>query len=295
MPTPDTSVADYIIRDLETFEEAMEVRRIQRTIWQFDDPDIGLYPPLLLVARHNGGTVLGAFDPAGHMVGYVFGFLGREPGGPLKICSMNMGVLPEWRGRDIAKALKLAQRERALAAGLALITWTFDPLESRNAHLNLHTLGTFSRRYQANMYGQHFGALNAGLPSDRLLAEWWLDGPPAELCPSDATVEPGPPPAPVFEVAAGRVVARHEDLAAPRLWLEVPADIQSLKRTDIALALDWRLQVRQAFAAYFARGYVAGDFNIIRGAETRAGYLLTRGRETVAAGPIERARLTDAP
>ena len=107
----------FTIRNLQTYDEFLQVHRVQQTIWGFGEPGVGLYPPFLFTASKNGGGVLGAFDPEGRMMGYIFSFLGREPGGPLKLCSQTMGVLAEWRDRGVATALKWAQRERALGAG----------------------------------------------------------------------------------------------------------------------------------------------------------------------------------
>lgn len=253
----------FTIRDLTVYEEFIEVHRVQQAVWGFAQPGIGLYPPLLFTASKNGGVVLGAFDSEDQMIGYIFSFLGRGPGGPIKLCSQTMGVLSEWRSRGVATALKWTQRERALAAGLSLITWTFDPLESANARLNMHKLGAVSRRYWRNIYGEQFGALNEGLPTDRLLTEWWIRGQrvedKAEVKAEGRAMEG----IPVFEVdgegMARRVSVFYPDLDAPCLSLEVPGDIQSLKRTDMALARDWRMRVRGAFERYFDRGYVVAD------------------------------------
>ena len=87
--------AAFTIRDLKTYEEFYQVHQLQQTIWGFDEPGIGLYPPFLFTASKNGGVVLGAFDPGDQMIGYIFSFLGREPGGPLKLCSQTMGVRAE--------------------------------------------------------------------------------------------------------------------------------------------------------------------------------------------------------
>lgn len=262
-----TQIETFTIRDLTTYDEFVHVRQIQQTVWGFVDPGTGLYPPLLFTASKNGGVVLGAFDLQDQMIGFIFSFLGREPGGPLKLCSQTMGVLPEWRGQGVATALKWAQRERAMAAGLSLVTWTFDPLESANAQLNMHKLGAVSRRYWRNIYGDHFGALNEGLPTDRLLVEWWireqwvleLEAGVIEVRDRDELNG-----ASVFEVGgqgvSRRVTDFHADLDAACLSLEVPVDIQHLKQTDMALALDWRLHVREAFEMYFGRGYVVTDF-----------------------------------
>jgi predicted GNAT superfamily acetyltransferase len=270
----------FTIRDLKTYDEFLQIHRIQQAIWGFAEPDTGLYPPFLFTASKNGGVVLGAFDPQGHMIGYIFSFLGREPGGPLKLCSQTMGVLSEWRSRGVATALKWAQRERALAAGLSLITWTFDPLEGANAWLNMRKLGAVSRRYWRNIYGEQFGALNQGLPSDRLLVEWWIRGKGVEIKAEAETAKV----VPMFEVKgqgmARRVTVFHTDLDAPCLTLEVPTDIQHLKRADRSLALDWRLRVREAFETYFERGYVVTDFETEGTGEVRRNhYILSKATE----------------
>jgi predicted GNAT superfamily acetyltransferase len=214
------------------------------------------------------------------MVGYIFGFLGREAKGPLKLCSQTMGVLQEWRGQGVATALKWAQREQTLAADLSLITWTFDPLESANARINMHKLGAIGRRYWRNIYGEHFGALNQGLPTDRLLVEWWIQGRRVQATQQESRVRDQDAVA-VFEVEAPglskRVRAFHDDLTAPHLSLEVPADIQRLKRTDLSLAREWRMCVRDAFEKYFASGYVVVDFLAEGQGETRRNhYVLAR-------------------
>jgi predicted GNAT superfamily acetyltransferase len=285
---------NFTIRDLTTYDEFLQVRQVQQAVWGFGDPNTGLYPPVLSTASKNGGVVLGALDPEGQMVGYIFGFLGREPGGPLKLCSQTMGVLREWRSRGVATALKWAQRDRTLAAGLPLITWTFDPLESPNARLNMHKLGVVSRHYWRNVYGERFGALNEGLPTDRLLVEWWIrgqrvveietrdrdrdrEGDRAEV---KAELEAGEC-VPVFEVEgwglSRRVMTFHADLDVPCLSLEVPADIQHLKRTDMPLARDWRLRVREAFERYLGQGYIVTDFVTKgRGEARRSSYVLSQ-------------------
>jgi predicted GNAT superfamily acetyltransferase len=264
----------FTIRNLQTYDEFLQVHQVQQTIWGFGEPGVGLYPPFLFTASKNGGVVLGAFDPEGRMMGYIFSFLGREPGGPLKLCSQTMGVLAEWRDRGVATALKWAQRERALAAGLSLITWTFDPLESANARLNMHKLGAVSRRYWRNIYGEHFGAINEGLPTDRLLVEWWIRGQRVETKAKVKAEEA----VPVFDVegtgVTRRVTGFDADLDAPCLALEVPADIQRLKQVDMPLALDWRLRVREAFETYFERGYIVADFNTQDTGEARRNYYI---------------------
>ena len=269
----------FTIRDMTTYEEMLQVHRLQQQIWGYEDRSKGLYPPALSTAAKNGGVVLGAFDAASdQLVAFLFGFLGREPGGPLKLCSQVMGVLPQWRGLGIGEALKQAQRDRVLAQDLPLITWTFDPLEGPNGHLNIHKLRAVSRRYLRNIYGSNLGALNAGLPSDRLLVEWWVQGSHLDRVGDSPELETEP----IFEVAGSRetryIIDAQLTLSAPRLSLETPTDIQTLKGADPDLARDWRFHVRQAFETYFAQGYITVDF--VSGTEAgqrRNRYILQRG------------------
>jgi predicted GNAT superfamily acetyltransferase len=254
----------YTIRDLKTYQEMVAVHRVQQEIWRLDDPTMGLHPPVLNTAARNGGVVLGAFDDAtGQMVGFLFSFLGREPGGPLKLCSQAMGLLPAWRGQGLGEALKRVQRERTLAQDLPLITWTFDPLEAPNASLNLHKLRAIIRTYRRDVYGSDFGALNAGLPSDRLVAEWWIKGPRVDR---DAAEEAGEwsEATPIFEVEgqglSRRVVRANLALDDDLLHLEIPADIHPLKASNLELAMAWRTYVRQALERYFDQGYLITDF-----------------------------------
>jgi predicted GNAT superfamily acetyltransferase len=258
------------IRDLTKYEEFIQVREIQRQCWGFAQGE-GLYPPVLNTAAHNGGTVLGAFDDS-RMIGFLFGFLGLHEGRHLKLCSQTMGILPEYRNRGVAAALKWAQRERVLALGIDLITWTYDPLEAPNARLNLHSLGAIAREYRRNLYGEDFGALGRGLPSDRFLVEWWVKSERVEQ--RAAGPEPGSVDldSPIVNLCTGkgaarRIVSVNLDAAGPVLRAEIPADIQAVKQVDMALAMDWRLKTRQIFETYFERGYQAVD--LIRAREDR--------------------------
>ena len=272
---------DYTIRDLKNYDEMVAVRRLQQEIWGFDDPQAGLYPPVLNTAAKNGGVVLGAFEKdTGQMIAFLFSFLGREPGGPFKLCSQAMGVHPEWRGQGLAEALKQVQRERTIVQGLPLITWTFDPLEAPNARLNLHKLRAISRTYWQDVYGSNFGTLNAGLPSDRLVVEWWVKGARLERNPEDdelAWYEATP----IFEIQGqglNRWIVRADlVLDDDLLQLEIPADIQPFKAVNMELALDWRLKVRKAFEKYFSQGYLATDFvSVFERGERRSRYILQK-------------------
>ncbi len=268
----------YTVRALNNYAEMVAVHRLQQDIWGFDESKLGIYPPILNTAAKNGGVVLGAFDDeTGRMVGFLFSFLGREPGGPLKLCSQAMGVLKAWRGRGIARTLKQVQRERALAQELSLITWTYDPLEAPNANLNLHKLRAVARTYWRDVYGSNFGKLNAGLPTDRLLVEWWITGKRLTYDQSPEWWES----APILDVEGSgdsrRIVRANLVLEEDMLQLEVPADIRPIKATNMELALDWRMKIRQVFERYFEKSYIATDFiTTFEAEERRNRYILQK-------------------
>ena len=271
------------IRDLTAYGEFVRVREIQQQCWGFAHGE-GLYPPLLNTAAHNGGTVLGAFDGE-HMIGFLFGFLGLHAGRRLKLCSQTMGVLPDYRNRGVAAALKWAQRERVLALGIDLITWTYDPLEAPNARLNLRTLGGIAREYKRDMYGENFGALGQGLPSDRFVVEWWLRSERVEQRAAGRTPAPLGAAAPIVNRCAGEGSARRIEsidleLDAEQVRVEAPLSIQATRHADLPLALDWRMKTREMFEAFFARGYSAVDLLKVGEGETaRNFYVLSHAHQ----------------
>jgi predicted GNAT superfamily acetyltransferase len=256
-------------------ESCRAVEELQREVWGL--PDRGLVPAEQVRAIvHNGGMLLLASDE-GSSLGFCYAFVGVEDGQPI-LCSHMLAVRPAASGHGIGTALKLAQRELARERGFAKITWTFDPLQARNAYLNLHRLGAYARRYLVDHYGAMEDDINRGLPSDRLLAEWPLADPPggddrarasepaggddrARASASEpaslpwilrATVDggpawPGEPDRELMRGAAGRVA--------------VPRDIETLRREDPQLLQRWRLALRATFEAAFAAGLVAVDFD----------------------------------
>jgi predicted GNAT superfamily acetyltransferase len=250
-----------IIRDLQTYEEFTHVQALHRTIWGLDE---GLYPPMLNTVAQNGGVVLGAFDNE-KMIGFSFAFLGRHHDGTLKLCSQTTGLLPDYRGQKLGEQIKWAQYDRALTANIRLITWTVDPLEALNANLNFRKLGGICRAYYENLYGENFSDFGKGMPSDRFLVEWWLDqGRVPRLRRGEATV-PLSPTSPVANPTQRKGLSRQItslDLSidTSSLTLEIPANIQKLRQTNLSLAIDWRLQTRQAIVHYLSRGYIIEDF-----------------------------------
>jgi predicted GNAT superfamily acetyltransferase len=253
----------FAVRDLTRYEEFLQVREVQQQIWGFTQ-DEGLYPPMLRTAAESGGTIIGAFDGT-TMIGFLFGFLGLHTDRRLKLCSQTMGILPEYRNKGVAATLKWAQRERVLANEIELITWTYDPLEAPNARLNLHTLGGVAHVYKQNIYGENFSALSQGLPTDRFLVEWWIATERVQQRHDRAVVEPIGVDSPIVNACTGGTGDRHItsidlNLDAPIIRVEIPNDLQAIKKINMALAHDWRAKTRELFEVYFARGYEAIDF-----------------------------------
>jgi predicted GNAT superfamily acetyltransferase len=159
------------IRPCETLGELQACVRVQKEVWNFSDSE--LVPlRLFVVAKKIGGQVIGAFQDK-HLLGFALSFPGNR-NGHLYLHSHMLAVREDCRNPGLGRRLKFFQREDALARKIELMEWTFDPLEIKNAWLNLERLGAISRRYVINQYGVTSSPLHGGLPSDRFVAEWWL-------------------------------------------------------------------------------------------------------------------------
>jgi predicted GNAT superfamily acetyltransferase len=160
------------VRTLSGHEEFAEAVRLQKVIWGF--PDLELLPVrFFVVASRIGGQTLGAFD-GNRMAGFLLAIPGIKKNGTQYLHSHMLGVLSDYRDSGVGRALKLAQREDALARGIPLIEWSFDPFEAKNAYFNLELLGAIVRSYVPNMYGITASPLHGDLPTDRCVAEWWI-------------------------------------------------------------------------------------------------------------------------
>lgn len=239
------------IEHLHGSARVREVERLQMEIWSANEAWV-VPSHVLLIVSDYGGILLGA-RVDGELAGFVLGFLAQTDG-RLFHASHMLGVRPAVQHRGIGAALKWSQRDIARSQGLDLMSWTFDPLEARNAHFNLHKLGTVCRTYRPDYYGPMPDALNRDLPSDRLLVEWHLGGAPA----SRAT---GAAPRSLLQNREGLPSLDGDALDGHRpVGIHIPANLQQLKRDAPDVALAWRLAVRQAFSTAFARGYQATDF-----------------------------------
>jgi predicted GNAT superfamily acetyltransferase len=277
--------------------EIDQVEEIQRQTWGMSDLEI-MPARMMHALRHNGAALLGAFDGE-KLVGFTFAVLATVEGlddridpiaaARLQMYSVIMGVLPEYQERGVGFQLKMAQREFALRIGVRLITWTFDPLESRNAYFNITKLGAVCQRYLRDFHGD-LGGINAGLPTDRFHLDWWITTSrvksragrsarrPLGL---DAFLGGGAEPAnPVSEYEGGLPLPANTFVApgVSVLLIEIPVDFQRIKRTNMALARRWREHGRQVFERLFAGGYIVTDFVFDREQPGKAGhsyYVLT--------------------
>jgi predicted GNAT superfamily acetyltransferase len=164
-----------VIRELSSEPELRAAVALQKTIWGFEDADL-LPFRMFVVATKIGGQLLGAFED-GRIVGFCLAIPGVKPSKNVYLHSHMMGVLPEYRNRGIGRGLKMRQKEDALVRGIDLIEWTFDPLDMKNAYFNIELLGVRVRRYVRNQYCVSSSILHGGLPTDRCVAEWWIEKP----------------------------------------------------------------------------------------------------------------------
>jgi predicted GNAT superfamily acetyltransferase len=230
--------SNFEIRQLTTLEEFSAVVRLQREIWGFQDVEL-LPRRLFVVASKIGGQILGAFDDS-KMVAFCLCIPGLKPNGKAYLHSHMLGVLPPYRNTGLGRRLKLKQREYALEQGIDLIEWTFDPLEIKNAFFNIRRLGAIIRRYVHNQYGTTSSHLHGGLPTDRLIAEWWLRSPQAA-----AAVEGKESPS---------------DDAGVGARITVPADIAEMRLKDPAAARKIQADIGEQFDRHFRAGLTVTGF-----------------------------------
>jgi predicted GNAT superfamily acetyltransferase len=313
------------VRILDSPQEMQAVEGLQRVIWPGNETEI-VPGHMLLAAAHNGGLVIGAYQldhvetgslevgdsvqdhhalPGdARLVGFVFGFpgLSETPDGrQIKHCSHMLGVHPEIRNQGIGFVLKRAQWQMVRHQEINQITWTYDPLLGRNAHLNITRLGAVCSTYLREVYGDMRDLLNAGLPSDRFQVDWWVNSQRVRL---RVSRRPRLRLDLAHFLAAGAQIinptqvgsggwsrplnpdpAQFEDLlnhsSHPILLVEIPADFQALRSADLGLAMEWRLHSRSLFERLFAAGYLVTDFIYLPGMYARSFYVLSHGESTL--------------
>ena len=251
-----------LARNRADFDACVEV---QRAVWQLSDLEI-TSALQMIATTHAGALVHLAERAGGAIVGFAHAFPALRGGVP-HLHSDMLAVLPAEQKLGVGVRLKWAQREEALARGVTLITWTYDPMQAHNANLNLRRLGAIATEFHADFYGITTSSLHHGLPTDRLIVHWDLNAPRVRERAAQGTLpRTVPPPAlpRINEVKwqAGWPVSSdpRTDLTDDALLLEVPPDWNVLCKAAPRVAELWHGKVRAAFAAYFSKGYVAADF-----------------------------------
>jgi predicted GNAT superfamily acetyltransferase len=286
---PDSKVKPAVtIRDLESFDDLKQVEDVEREVWQLSDLDTTPLT-LLIAAKAAGGVFLGAFDQD-KLVGFAFGFLGVEQGRAI-VHSHMLAVQEAYRDLDLGSKLKLAQRERALAMrvnGLPIeeITWTFDPLQSRNAHLNFSKLGVVSDSYKVDFYGSETSSVLHRNATDRLWVKWPItsrrvqarsEGKTnrAETLDALASI----PPLIRFNGDGGPARSDLADaLKRQRIAIEIPSDIVAVEQKNPEVAREWRSATRWAFVETLKAGFFVAEFcRAVRGQQGPGAYLLEKG------------------
>ncbi|HEY2498790.1 MAG TPA: GNAT family N-acetyltransferase [Candidatus Angelobacter sp.] len=252
-----TGTDQITIRKCDGISELDACVTLQKEVWNFDDVD--LVPlRMFVVSQKIGGQVIGAFD-GDELVGFAFSIPGSRSGHPY-LHSHMLAVRKSFRNHGLGRRLKLAQRDDALAHGIELLEWTFDPLEIKNAHLNLSRLGAIARRYSVNHYGHSSSPLQGGLPTDRLVAEWWLK--------------------------SKRVVTLLDKKLPPQIKpekrIEVPAQIYAWKAAaeERQKAADVQKRNRELFLPAFSQGLIALGYE--RDAQENGTFLLGRWDEDLS-------------
>jgi predicted GNAT superfamily acetyltransferase len=280
---PEPKQRSVTIRDLQSFEDLEQAEAVEREVWALADRDV--LPMTMAVATKAAGSIwIGAFD-GDQMAGFAFGFLGLENGHPT-LHSHLLAVREPYRDLDVGHKLKLAQRDRALAMRLQEITWTFDPLQSKNAHLNFTKLGVISNSYKADFYGPETSSALHRNGTDRL----WVTWPLASRRVRDRLEGRSNRPelldllshlVPLIQFNGDGKPVRTDlgaALARQRIAIEIPSDILSVEHKDPELAREWRLATRWAFTEALKAGFFVAEFcRTVRGKQGPGVYLLEKG------------------
>jgi len=253
------------IRPFESIDEFQQCVEFQAHTWggHFTER---VPIAILKVSQRLGGISSGAYDTKGQLVGFIFGMTGVQNGEVVHWSDM-LAVKPDLRNSGLGVRLKDYQRKALLTKGIRKMHWTFDPLESKNAYLNLNKLGATSKEYIRDIYGQTDSPLHSGIGTDRLVTTWILDSPrtieriQGEGHNSEAAQKVRH--LSVFEVEKKHGLIRpmqpNLNLAVPAVSIPIPLSIQSLKKESLELAVEWRVAVRNALITYIKEGYEVTD------------------------------------
>ncbi|MGH9538249.1 MAG: GNAT family N-acetyltransferase [Terriglobales bacterium] len=272
-----------VIRDLQSYADLEQAEALEREVWGLADRDV--LPMTVIVATKEAGSIwVGAFDGP-KLAGFAFGFLGMEQG-RVMLHSHMLAVEESYRDLDLGYKLKLAQRERALAMRVQEMTWTFDPLQSKNAHLNFGKLGVVSETYKVDFYGPETSSVLHQNGTDRLWVRWPLasrrvrdrlqgkDYRP-EVLDAFSRLQP------LVQFNGDGKPLRNDlqaALARQRIAIQIPSDIGAVERKDPGLAREWREATRWAFTEALQAGFFVAEFcRTVRGQQGPGNYLLEKG------------------
>lgn len=256
----------FTIRPFVSIEEFKECVGFQEEMWGEGFSD-RVAVAILKVSQRLGGIAAGAYDAEGRLAGFVFGMTGVQEGRVVHWSDM-LAVRPEFQDAGLGTRLKAYQREELLSRGVTRMHWTFDPLEAKNAHLNLNKLGAVAGEYVQDMYGRTGSPLHRGIGTDRLVPTWAMDSPRV----NDRLVEGRSGPEPGADQGAKRTFAvqpegdldlpGEPDLAidADRLLVPIPDSIQALRDASLEAAVRWRTVTRSVLPTYLERGFEAREF-----------------------------------
>jgi predicted GNAT superfamily acetyltransferase len=290
-----TGAQQITVRDLKSIDDLSQLKAVEKEVWGMTDDDT-LPLTLAIALKASGNILVGAFDTTKEkgkdkdkdndkLVGFAFGFLGREHG-QTTIHSHMLAVLDGYRHLDLGSRLKQAQRERAMAMGVHEMTWTFDPLQSRNAHFNFSKLGVVSETYKVDFYGPETSSVLHRNGTDRLWVRWMLNSRRVRdrLAGKNSRVETLDALrllAPLVRFDPSGKPERAdlaESLSRQRVSIEIPGDILAVERTDMGLAREWRDATRWAFRESVKAGFLVSEFcRSVRGQQGPGAYLLQRG------------------
>ena len=257
MNSEEQPMSEVSIEICTTLGQIRECVNLQRAIW--NDPDEDLIPStIFVVANKIGGQALLARD-GGSAVGFALAFPGFL--GELRYLHSHMvGIVPKYQNRGLGRRIKLKQRELALAMHIPRMEWTFDPLAVRNAYFNIVRLGAVIRRFHSNLYGITSSPLHGGLPTDRLVAEWWMAS------------------SRVADALAGRA-----PVAGPNaVEIVVPAEMEEWKNSGSSHAAEAQTRLKAEFEERFAEDFAVTGFRM----EGRSGVYLLDPQENRIAGPV---------
>ncbi len=291
----------FALHLLDEMDQILPIEELQRLVWPGCETDV-VPAHIMHSAVQHGGLLIAAYPepPLEDLtpVGFVFGIPGFyvTPDGPrLMHYSHMLGVHPQFRGEGIAFALKRAQWQMVRNQGIDRICWTYDPLLSVNAHLNISRLGAVCNTYYRNYYGSMRDGLNLGLPSDRFSVDWWVNSARVnrrlskrsrghlrleQLLSAQVAIanpaerNPGGMPVPAKSLQLPK------SMPNKLILVEIPTDLNLLKQTDLSLAQEWREQTGKLFEDLFAQGYLVTDFVHQGEPEANSYYVLSYGEST---------------